>query len=216
MDRYDEHTMELERENMDRQGEAMEIRLSSLGLAGAMLGEQEIERLQAEVARLRQLNERTYCAYCEYEVPLAELDAPEKVAAHIYECENHPLGIRVRELSAEVAQLKELQPCGHPIQAIRSTPYLGDQHSNYCGWCADVDRFDREHELCQTLTAELLAYREKVARLRGALDKAATYFTNMIETPLGGEQSICGFCREEWSEHKEWCVFAAIREAAAE
>jgi len=54
MDEWNEHTMELERESMDRQGEAMEIRLSSLGLAGAYLGEQEIERLQAEVARLRE------------------------------------------------------------------------------------------------------------------------------------------------------------------
>jgi len=62
----------------------------------------EWQDLQAEVARLRRLNERTYCAYCEFEVPLSELDAPEKVAEHILECENHPLGIRVRELSAEV------------------------------------------------------------------------------------------------------------------
>jgi len=54
MDRYDEHTAELERESMDKQGEAMEIRLSSLGLAGAYLGEQEIDRLNAEVARLRE------------------------------------------------------------------------------------------------------------------------------------------------------------------
>jgi len=54
MDEWDKHTMELERESMDRQGEAIEIRLSSLGLAGAMLGEQEIERLQAENARLRE------------------------------------------------------------------------------------------------------------------------------------------------------------------
>ena len=53
MDRWNEHTMEMELESMDRQGEAMEIRLSSLGLAGAMLGEQEIERLRAEVARLQ-------------------------------------------------------------------------------------------------------------------------------------------------------------------
>ena len=72
----------------------------------------------------------------------------------------------IKGLRAEVARLKELQPCGHPIQAIRSTPYIGDQHSNYCGWCADVEH---EHELCQSLTAELLAYREKVARLREAL-----------------------------------------------
>ena len=62
------------------------------------------------------------------------------------------------------------QPCGHPTSAIRSTPYIGDQHSGYCGWCLDVTRFECEHQLCQTLTAELLAYREKVARLREALE----------------------------------------------
>ena len=76
-------------------------------------------------------------------------------------------------LRAEVARLKELQPCGHPIQAIRSTPYIGDQHSNYCGWCLDVTRFECEHQLCQSLTAELLAYRERVARLREALEGLA-------------------------------------------
>ena len=71
MDRWNEHTMEMELESMDRQGEAMEIRLSSLGLTGAMLGEQEIERLHAEIARLREMvdvadhNER---------VALADLD----------------------------------------------------------------------------------------------------------------------------------------------
>jgi len=84
------------------------------------------------------------------------------------ECVNLDLHDRAEKAEAEVARLKELQPCGHPVQAIRSTPYIGDQHSNYCGWCADVEH---EHELCQTLTAELLAYREKVARLREALDK---------------------------------------------
>ena len=72
----------------------------------------------------------------------------------------------VDEYEAEIAKLKELQPCGHPVQAIRSTPYIGDQHSNYCGWCADIARFEREHELCQALTAELLEYRGRVARLQ--------------------------------------------------
>ena len=67
---------------------------------------------------------------------------------------------------------RELQPCGHPVQAIRSTPYIGEQHSNWCGWCADVAQFEREHELCQTLTAELLEYRGRVARLREALEIA--------------------------------------------
>ena len=143
-------------------------------------------KAEVEVAQLKRMNERTYCAYCEYEVPLAELDAREKVAAHIYECENHPLGIRVRELSAEVARLKELQPCSHSVQAIRSTPYIGDQHSNYCGWCADVEH---EHELCQALTAELLAYREKVAWLREALKgyvddhRAASYAQVHTQSP---------------------------------
>ena len=83
------------------------------------------------------------------------------------ECVNLDLHDRAEKAEAEVARLKELQPCGHPVQAIRSTPYIGNQHSNYCGWCADVEH---EHELCQTLTVELLAYRERVARLREALE----------------------------------------------
>ena len=33
------------------------------------------------------------------------------------------------------------------------------------------EQFDREHELCQTLTAELLEYREREARLRAAMDE---------------------------------------------
>ena len=75
------------------------------------------------------------------------------------------------EVDAPPMQLRpELQPCGHPTSAIRSTPYIGDQHSNYCGWCLDVTRFECEHQLCQSLTAELLAYREKVAWLRQALE----------------------------------------------
>jgi len=86
------------------------------------------------------------------------------------ECVNLDLHDRAEKAEAEAARLKELQPCDHSVQAIRSTPYIGDQHSNYCGWCLDVTRFDREHELCQSLTAELLAYREKVARLREALE----------------------------------------------
>jgi len=74
------------------------------------------------------------------------------------------------EVDAPPMQLRpELQPCTHPVQAIRSSKYIGDQHSNYCGWCAEVAKFEREHELCQTLTAELLEYRGQVARLRKAL-----------------------------------------------
>ena len=107
--------------------------------------------------------------------------------------QQHVLSEHIATLEAEVARLQEaleirnepeqidpntseyhkafyamgdMQLCGHPIQAIRSTPYIGDQHSNYCGWCADVEH---EHELCQTLTAELLEYRGQVARLREAL-----------------------------------------------
>ena len=35
------------------------------------------------------------------------------------------------EVDVPPMQLRpELQPCGHPVQAIRSTPYIGDQHSN--------------------------------------------------------------------------------------
>jgi len=72
----------------------------------------------------------------------------------------------------DVMDANDTQPCGHPIQAIRSsTDDLGPggDVTNWCGWCADVAQFEREHELCQTLTAELLEYRGQVARLREAL-----------------------------------------------
>jgi len=87
------------------------------------------------------------------------------------ECVNLDLHDRAEKAEAEVARLKELQPCGHPTSAIRSTPYIGNQHSNYCGWCADVEH---EHELCQTLTAELLEYRGRVARLTEALKSSTS------------------------------------------
>ena len=82
------------------------------------------------------------------------------------QCVNLDLHDRAEKAEAEAARLKELQPCGHPTSAIRSTPYIGNQHSNYCGWCADVEH---ERELSQAVTVELLAYREQVARLREAL-----------------------------------------------
>lgn len=44
------------------------------------------------------------------------------------------------ELRAEAARLREVQPCGHPVQAIRSGRDKGDRTSNWCGWCADVAR----------------------------------------------------------------------------
>ena len=62
----------------------------------------------------------------------------------------------IKGLRAEVARLKELQPCGHPIQAIRSTPYIGDQHSNYCSWCADIDAArQKERERCAQIVEDL-------------------------------------------------------------
>ena len=86
MDRWNEHTMEMERESMDRQGEAMEIRLSRLGLAGAILSEHEIERLQAKVARLREaLEGLKHCdgCYCEAAFSMPDGSHPR----HSVECE---------------------------------------------------------------------------------------------------------------------------------
>jgi len=72
------------------------------------------------------------------------------------ECVNLDLHDRAEKAEAEVARLKELQPCGHPIQAIRSTPYIGDQHSNYCGWCADIDAArQKERERCAQIVEDL-------------------------------------------------------------
>ena len=36
--------------------------------------------------------------------------------------------------------LGDMQPCGHPVQAIRSGRDKGNHTSNWCGWCADVDK----------------------------------------------------------------------------
>ena len=97
---------------------------------------------------------KAFCGWCGEDI----------LTGHANDCPKVAEGRIVWEHEPE----PELQPCGHPIQAIRSTPYIGDQHSNYCGWCADVEH---EHELSQALTVELLAYREKVARLREAIEK---------------------------------------------
>jgi len=105
----------------------------------------------------------------------------------------------------------ELQPCGHPIQVIRSTPYIGNQHSNYCGWCADVEH---EHELCQTLTAELLAYREKVARLREALGKAWRALGQRASVGADGTFWYCRLCKLKHGKHEDECPFAALSDTA--
>ena len=139
------------------------------------------EKAEAEVARLREAlkavmewtysDDATMSYFYEEVVPLVKdaLSTPAERNALAAEAIQEYMatpddGV---EVDAPPMQLRpELQPCGHPVQAIRSTPYIGDQHSNYCGWCADVEH---ERELSQALTVELLAYREKVARLREAL-----------------------------------------------
>ena len=151
------------------------------------------EKAEAEVARLREAlkavmewtysDDATMSYFYEEVVPLVKdaLSTPAERNALAAEAIQEYMatpddGV---EVDAPPMQLRpELQPCGHPVQAIRSTPYIGDQHSNYCGWCADVEH---EHELCQSLTAELLAYREKVARLREALKKMLPWAAITIE-----------------------------------
>ena len=127
----------------------------------------------------------------------------------------------VDEYEAEIAKLKELQPCGHPIQAIRSTPYIGDQHSNYCGWCADVEH---ERELCQALTAELLEYRGQVARLREELKKmmpwaAMTILPERIEATLvvdwQSANAALSDTADDWLEQHDAEVRAQERERCA-
>ena len=53
-------------------------------------------------ADLQRRNNRTYCAYCGYEVPLEAPDAVKQVHDHIRECEHHPLGIELRNLRAQI------------------------------------------------------------------------------------------------------------------
>jgi len=115
---------------------------------------------------------------------------------------------------------RELQPCGHPVQAIRSTPYIGEQHSNHCGWCVDVDRFGREHELSQALTVELLAYREKVAQLREALE-AMEWVEGAYAGSMPGYKyygTLCPWCHQPpTAGHSSDCVRqAALSDTALE
>ena len=61
----------------------------------------------------------------------------------------------------------ELQPCGHPREAIRSSPYIGEQHSNWCGWCEDVDAKLQELERMRRSISFI------AAQLRDLLDPPA-------------------------------------------
>jgi len=127
------------------------------------------------------------------------------------ECVNLDLHDRAEKAEAEVARLKELQPCGHPVQAIRSTPYIGDQHSNYCGWCADVEH---EHELCQSLTAELLEYRGQVARLQVEITEERAQVAAWMGVTKGAQADVARLTAntiELYWESKE--EIARLREA---
>ena len=61
-----------------------------------------LEKLVAEIEELQARNNRTYCAYCGYEVPLAVPGADLIVHDHILNCEHHPLGIKIRELKEQI------------------------------------------------------------------------------------------------------------------
>ena len=47
---------------------------------------------------------------------------------------------------------EELQPCGHPREAIRTDPAMGKWTAHWCGWCEDVGR---EREGCAGICDEL-------------------------------------------------------------
>jgi hypothetical protein len=66
-----------------------------------------LPQLIAEVRLLRQIRDRTYCAFCGWDIGVDEPGAADKVYDHILTCEKHPLGRRVRELEAELANVTE-------------------------------------------------------------------------------------------------------------
>ena len=57
------------------------------------VAEEQLEQLRAEVARLKQRTEFTYCAFCGEEFTLD----PTAVVDHIKACKDHPLSAVVRE-----------------------------------------------------------------------------------------------------------------------
>ena len=102
---------------------------------------------------------------------------PQPGGRMMSEAEYDELGAYVEEtlqLRADVARLQDaadatraLQPCGHPREAIRSSPYTGIQVSNWCGWCEDVDAKFQELERMRRSISFI------AAQLRDLLDPPA-------------------------------------------
>ena len=111
---------------MTEDGEIVELPLSGLGMAGAVLGEREIERLNHELEKSRADNTRLQNLLTEY------MATPDD-------------GI---EVDTQRMQLRsERQPCGHPVQAIRHGIDVEGPDgavSNWCGWCQDVGQLEAD------------------------------------------------------------------------
>jgi len=67
-----------------------------------------LEKLVAEVGDLRARNNKTYCAYCGYTVPLDAEDAESKVYDHISACPYHPLNIKLQGLEERLKASVEM------------------------------------------------------------------------------------------------------------
>lgn len=65
-----------------------------------------VERLEAEVARLKG---ETYCAYCGERFPLDAPDSVERIGQHIAECLKHPMRIVEAERDTALAESHRLK-----------------------------------------------------------------------------------------------------------
>jgi hypothetical protein len=86
----------------------------------------QVEELRRELAEARERNEHTYCAYCEFDVPLSDPDAMTKVHDHVLNCEHHPLGIKVRELREQLER-QNADPIWRACERLYDAYYRDDQ-----------------------------------------------------------------------------------------
>jgi hypothetical protein len=60
---------------------------------------------------------------------------------------------------------QELQPCGHPVSAIRCNPNA-PVTTNWCGWCADIDQARQgQRDMATTLVALRAEAQAELARI---------------------------------------------------
>ena len=119
---------------------------------------------------------------------------------------------------------RELQPCGHPVQAIQSgTDDLvpGGEVTNWCGWCADIERLREEWWAdFNEMTLRITDTEIENARLRKAL---AGLFGQVGTSPDAYGELWCQWCQskgetglEQDIVHEPGCPFAALSTPTAD